>query len=62
MNELKTFNHQMFGELPLILVDGKEYFSATEITVGNRVMKLKKQLIFQSYFSLVFQSNCQVVV
>ncbi|MED4078826.1 phage antirepressor KilAC domain-containing protein [Lysinibacillus fusiformis] len=31
MNELKTFNHQMFGELPLIIVDGKEYFGATDV-------------------------------
>lgn len=31
MNKLKTFNHQMFGELPLIIVDGKEYFGATDV-------------------------------
>lgn len=31
MNELQTFNHPMFGELPLIIVDGKEYFGATDV-------------------------------
>lgn len=31
MNELKTFNHPMFGELPVIIVDEKEYFGANEV-------------------------------
>lgn len=31
MNKLKTFNHQMFGELPVIIVDEKEYFGATDV-------------------------------
>ncbi|WGF40228.1 MULTISPECIES: phage antirepressor KilAC domain-containing protein [Lysinibacillus] len=30
MNELKTFNHQMFGELPVLIVDEIEWFGATE--------------------------------
>jgi len=29
MNELKIFNHQMFGELPLIQIDDKPFFGAT---------------------------------
>lgn len=31
MNQLKTFNHSMFGELPVVLVEGKEYFGAAEV-------------------------------
>lgn len=31
MNQLKTFNHPMFGELPVVLVKGKEYFGATDV-------------------------------
>lgn len=31
MNQLQTFNHQMFGELPVVVVDGKEYFGATDV-------------------------------
>lgn len=30
MNELKTFNHQMFGELPVLIVDEIEWFGATD--------------------------------
>lgn len=30
MNELKTFNHGLFGELPVMIVDGVEWFGATE--------------------------------
>ncbi|WP_312130795.1 phage antirepressor [Lysinibacillus capsici] len=30
MNELKTFNHKMFGELPVLIVDEIEWFGATE--------------------------------
>ena len=30
MNELKAFNHPMFGELPVMIVDGVEWFGATE--------------------------------
>lgn len=32
MNELKTFNHQMFGELPVLIVDEIEWFGATDAT------------------------------
>ncbi|MEK5332703.1 Bro-N domain-containing protein [Lysinibacillus sp. FSL W8-0992] len=31
MSELKTFNHPMFGDLPVIIVDEKEYFGATDV-------------------------------
>jgi len=31
MNELKTFNHKMFGELQIVIVDGKEHFSARDV-------------------------------
>lgn len=31
MNELKTFNHRHFGELQVIVVDGKEHFGATDV-------------------------------
>ncbi|GIP33047.1 phage antirepressor KilAC domain-containing protein [Paenibacillus sp. J2TS4] len=30
MNQLQVFNHQMFGELPIIIVDGVEWFGAKE--------------------------------
>lgn len=30
MNQLQTFNNNMFGELPVIIVDGVEWFGATE--------------------------------
>lgn len=30
MNELQIFNHSNFGHVEIILVDGKEYFSATQ--------------------------------
>lgn len=31
MNEVKTFEHPMFGELPVVVVGGKEYFGATDV-------------------------------
>lgn len=31
MNKLQTFNHSIFGELPVLVVDGKEYFGATDV-------------------------------
>lgn len=31
MNQLQVFNHQMFGNLPVVVVDGKEYFGATDV-------------------------------
>ncbi|MGP4073818.1 ORF6C domain-containing protein [Piscibacillus sp. B03] len=31
MNQLKSFNHKQFGELQVILVNEKEYFSATDV-------------------------------
>ncbi|MBE1554776.1 phage antirepressor [Sporosarcina limicola] len=30
MNDLQTFNHPMFGELPVIIIDGVEWFGARE--------------------------------
>jgi prophage antirepressor-like protein len=30
MNQLQIFNHPMFGELPVMIVDGVEWFGATE--------------------------------
>lgn len=30
MNQLQTFNHSMFGEFPVLVVDGVEWFGATE--------------------------------
>jgi phage antirepressor YoqD-like protein len=30
MNQLQVFNHQMFGELPVLIVDDVEWFGATE--------------------------------
>lgn len=30
MNQLQVFNHEMFGELPVITVNGAEWFGATE--------------------------------
>jgi phage antirepressor YoqD-like protein len=30
MNQLQVFNHQIFGELPVMIVDGVEWFGATE--------------------------------
>lgn len=30
-NELMTFNHNMFGELKILIKEGKEYFPATEV-------------------------------
>lgn len=30
MNELKVFENSEFGELKVMVVDGKEYFPATE--------------------------------
>lgn len=29
MNELKVFNHKQFGELEVLIIDGKEYFAST---------------------------------
>lgn len=31
MNQLKTFNHKTFGELQVVTVNGKDYFSATDV-------------------------------
>ncbi len=31
MSELKTFNHPMFGDLPVIIVNEKEYLGANEV-------------------------------
>jgi anti-repressor protein len=31
MEKLQTFNHPMFGDLPVIIVDEKEYFGATDV-------------------------------
>ncbi|NPC90987.1 phage repressor protein/antirepressor Ant [Bacillus sp. WMMC1349] len=31
MNELQTFNHKIFGDLPVMIVDGVEWFGAKEI-------------------------------
>ena len=31
MNQLKTFDHKMFGELQVITLNGKDYFSATDV-------------------------------
>lgn len=31
MNNLQTFNHPMFGELPVVMIDGKEHFGANEV-------------------------------
>lgn len=31
MNELQTFNHKIFGDLPVMLVNGVEWFGATEV-------------------------------
>jgi anti-repressor protein len=33
-NELKVFNHEVFGELQVLIKDGKEYFPATEIATA----------------------------
>lgn len=30
MNQVQTFNHPMFGELPVVIIDGVEWFGATE--------------------------------
>lgn len=30
MNQLQTFNHEMFSELPVVVVNGTEWFGATE--------------------------------
>ncbi|EIJ79171.1 phage associated-antirepressor protein [Bacillus methanolicus PB1] len=30
MHQLQTFNHEMFGELPVLIVEGIEWFGATE--------------------------------
>lgn len=31
MTQLQTFEHVMFGELPVIVIEGKEYFGATDV-------------------------------
>src|SRR5690625_3410258 len=31
MAELKVFNHKEFGELEVLIIDGKEYFPATDV-------------------------------
>lgn len=31
MNQLKTFNHQQFGNLEVLIINEKEYFPATEV-------------------------------
>src|SRR5690625_1194926 len=31
MEELKVFNHKEFGELEILIIDGKEYFPATDV-------------------------------
>src|SRR5690625_3092171 len=31
MNQLKTFNHNQFGKLEVLILDGKEYFPATDM-------------------------------
>lgn len=30
-SEIKTFKHTMFGELEILMIDGKEYFPATDV-------------------------------
>lgn len=32
MNDLKVFNHNQFGELEILLIDGKEFFPATDVS------------------------------
>lgn len=34
MNQLQTFNNNVFGELPVIIVDGVEWFGATEAAIA----------------------------
>ncbi|MCP6683198.1 BRO family protein [Bacillus nakamurai] len=31
MNQLQNFSHQQFGDLPIIQIDNKDYFGATEV-------------------------------
>jgi prophage antirepressor-like protein len=31
MNQMQTFNHSIFGELPILIVDGNEWLGATEV-------------------------------
>ncbi|MEM5640454.1 BRO family protein [Bacillus toyonensis] len=31
MNELQNFSHDMFGNLGILIKDGKEYFPATDV-------------------------------
>jgi len=31
VSQLQNFNHQMFGDFPVIIVEGVEWFGATEV-------------------------------
>lgn len=48
MNQLQIFNHPMFGELPVIIVNGVEWFGATEaakaLSFGNPYDALKNHV------------------
>ena len=41
MNELKVFQNSEFGELGILLIDGKEYFPATQCAkiIGHQNLK-----------------------
>ncbi|GAA5418045.1 hypothetical protein Pryu01_03127 [Paraliobacillus ryukyuensis] len=48
MNQIKSFEHEMFGELPVIVVDDVEWFGATEgakaLSFGNPYDALKNHV------------------
>ncbi|MEK4030841.1 phage antirepressor KilAC domain-containing protein [Pseudobacillus sp. FSL P4-0506] len=48
MNQLKTFKHDVFGELPVIIIDGIEWFGATDaaksLSFGNPYDALKNHV------------------
>ena len=48
MNQLQVFDHPMFGELPVMIVDGVEWFGATEaaksLSFGNPYDAIKNHV------------------
>ncbi|NBI28590.1 phage antirepressor KilAC domain-containing protein [Chengkuizengella marina] len=42
MSEVKMFNHEVFGELPVIEVEGKNYFGANEVAKSLQYAKPHK--------------------
>jgi hypothetical protein len=39
MNQLKSFNHNQFGELQVIVINGKKYFGASKQSRNREISR-----------------------